>query len=73
VLEVKPVKVNLQMLYSLSPYHTSSILGKPDYQPRIMTGTRMSFPLVSQLEGWLVIEHEAVRKTREKREKEKEK
>jgi hypothetical protein len=28
---------------------------------------------VSQLEGWLVIEHEAVRKTREKREKEKEK
>jgi len=28
---------------------------------------------VSQLEGWLVVEHEAVRKTREKREKEKEK
>jgi hypothetical protein len=30
-------------------------------------GTRMSFRLVSQLKGWLVVEHE-VRKTREKRE-----
>jgi hypothetical protein len=33
-------------------------------------GTRMSFRLVSQLGGWLVVEHEAVRKTREKGEKE---
>jgi hypothetical protein len=40
---------------------------KPDYQPRIVIEMRMSFRLVSQLEGWLVVEHEAVRKTREKR------
>ena len=28
----------------------------------------MSFRLASQLEGWFVVEHEVVRKTREKRE-----
>jgi hypothetical protein len=63
-LEVKGESANAILSVPLS-----YIEYKPDCQPRIVMGRRMSFRPVSQLEGWLVIEHEVVRKMREKREK----